>query len=201
MPELKPLLDAARAGDTAALGELLARFQPWLHLLARLEVDSRFQGKFDPSDLVQQTQLEACRSIAQFRGQNEAELAGWLRQILAHVMAHEVRRFEGTLKRDMGREVSIDEELAASSGRLRTILADTGTSPSQQAIRHEDEIRLAQVLARLPDDYREVLILRHLGGLSHEAIAKRMQRGQGAVRMLWVRALARLREEMLANEV
>lgn len=196
MNNVAQLLDAARAGDAAALGELLAGFQPWLHLLARLEVDNRFQGKFDPSDLVQHTQLEACRSIAQFRGQSEAELAEWLRQILAHVLAHEVRRFEGTQKRDMGREVSIDEELAASSQRLGTILADPGTSPSQQAIRHEEEIRLAQVLAKLPDDYREVLILRHLEGLSHQAIAERLQRGAGAVRMLWVRALARLRSEL-----
>jgi RNA polymerase sigma-70 factor (ECF subfamily) len=66
----------------------------------------------------------------------------------------------------------------------------------QQAVRHEQELLLADVLARLPDDYREVIILRNLEGLSHEEIAGRMHRNVGAVRMLWVRALAPLRQEL-----
>ena len=57
---------------------------------------------------------------------------------------------------------------------------------------------LAEVLSRLPDDYREVIVLRNLQGLSHEEVAARMGRNVGAVRMLWVRALARLREAMQA---
>jgi RNA polymerase sigma-70 factor (ECF subfamily) len=76
------------------------------------------------------------------------------------------------------------------------MLADPGSSPSQQADRHEQEVLLADVLARLPEDYREVIILRHLEGLAHEDIARRLGRSPGSVRMLWVRALARLREEM-----
>jgi RNA polymerase sigma-70 factor (ECF subfamily) len=115
----------------------LTRFQPWLHLLARLQIDNRLQGKFDPSDIVQQTLLEAVRALPQFRGQTEAELAGWLRAILGHVLAHEVRRYRGTQERDLTREVSIDQELAASSQRLGAILADPGASPSQQAVDHE----------------------------------------------------------------
>jgi len=55
---------------------------------------------------------------------------------------------------------------------------------------------IAGVLERLPDDYREVLIPRNLEGLSHDEIAHRMQRPAGAVRMLWVRALARLKREL-----
>jgi RNA polymerase sigma-70 factor (ECF subfamily) len=71
-----------------------------------------------------------------------------------------------------------------------------GSSPSQQAARHELEVMLAEVLARLPADCREVIILRNLEGLSHEEAARRMGRNPGAVRMLWVRALARLRAEL-----
>src|SRR6266481_5691391 len=107
-PHLALVLEHARRGDTAALGELLQRYQPWLHLLARLQVDSRFQDKFDPSDIVQQTLLEACRALPQFRGNTEAELAAWLRQVLAHVLAHEVRRYHGTQQRDLAREVSLE---------------------------------------------------------------------------------------------
>jgi RNA polymerase sigma-70 factor (ECF subfamily) len=116
--------------------------------------------------------------------------------VLARVLAHEVRRYHGTLQRDLDREVSFEQALASSSQRLGDLLAASGTSPSQQAARHEQELILAEVLARLPDDYREVILLRNLEGLSHEAIAQHLGRSPGAVRMLWVRALARLRQEL-----
>jgi RNA polymerase sigma-70 factor (ECF subfamily) len=86
--------------------------------------------------------------------------------------------------------------LAQSSQRLGRVLAAPGSSPSQQAMRHEKEVVLADLLARLPDDYREVIVLRNLEGLSHEEVARRMGRNVGAVRMLWTRALARLRQEL-----
>jgi RNA polymerase sigma-70 factor (ECF subfamily) len=193
---LPRLLEAVRQGNAPAQGDILLRYQPWLKLLARLQIDSHFQGKFDPSDMVQQTLLQAWGAFPQFRGQTEAELGGWLRQILAHVLAHEVRRYRGTQQRDLAREVSLEEALAQSSQRLAEVLAAPGSSPSEQAARHEQEVRLAEVLARLPEDYREVIVLRNLQGCSHEEVARRMGRGVGAARMLWVRALKRLRQEM-----
>ena len=199
-PSLALLLQALRQGDVAAQGEILLRYRSWLRLLARLQIDSRFQGKFDASDIVQQTLLEACRALRQFRGDTEAELRAWLRQILAHVLAHEIRRYHGTQQRDVDREVSLDQALAQSSQRLGDMLAAPGSSPSQQAVRNEQEILLADVLARLPEDYREVIILRNLEGLPHEEVARRLGRNVGAVRMLWVRALARLRQELQALE-
>lgn len=197
---LSDLLEQLRQGKISARDEILARFQPWLHLLARMQVESRFQGKFDPSDIVQQTLLEACRDLPKFRGQTEAELAAWLRQILAHVLAHEVRRYHGTQQRDLDREISIDQDLAQTSQRLNAVLAADQSSPSQRAEKREQEVLLAEVLARLPDDYREVIILRNLQNLSHEEVAERMRRGVGAVRMLWVRALARLRQELVNGQ-
>jgi RNA polymerase sigma-70 factor (ECF subfamily) len=192
---LSPLFDVLRDGDPAARTKILARYRSWLQLLARMQIDGRFRGKFDASDIVQQTLLEACRDLPQFRGGTEAELLAWLRQVLAHVLGHAFRRYAGTQQRDLAREVSLEQSLAQSSQRLDDMLAASGSSPSQQAVRHEQEVLLAEVLARLPDDYREVLILRNLEGLSHEEIAARMGRGVGAVRMLWVRALTRVRKE------
>ncbi len=174
----------------------LERFRSWLGLLARLQVEPRFRAKFDSSDIVQQTMLEAVRDWPKFRGGTEAELAAWLRQILAHVLLHEMRRFGGAQRRDLGREVSLEQALAESSRRLGDLLAAPDTSPSERAGRHELERRLADAMARLPADYAEVILLRNIEGLSHDEIARRMGRGSGAVRMLWVRALARLRQEL-----
>ncbi len=179
--------------------DVLGNYRDWLRLLARMQVGDRYRAKFDPSDVVQQTMLEAVRAWPQFRGQSDGELAAWLRQILARVLAHEFRRFGGVKARDLGRVVSLDRVLAESSQRLGDVLADPATSVGARLERQERERRLAEVLERLPDDYREVILLRNLEGLSHEEVARRMDRGVGAVRMLWVRALARLRREIGAT--
>jgi RNA polymerase sigma-70 factor, ECF subfamily len=194
---LLQLLSAQRHGDEAARAAVLGPYQPWLRLLARLRIDREFQGKFDPSDIAQQTLLEAYRDLPKFRGQSEPELLAWLRQILAHVLGHEIRRHRGTQQRDLECEVSLERSLEQSSLRLGAILADGGPSPSQQAVTHEQEVRLAEVLARLPAEYRDVIILRNLEELPHEEIARRMGRSVGAARMLWLRALAELRSEIV----
>jgi RNA polymerase sigma-70 factor (ECF subfamily) len=161
-----------------------------------MQVEGRYQAKFDASDVVQQTMLEAVRAWPDFRGRSHGERAAWLRQILARVLLHEIRHFAGTQRRDVGREVSLEQSLDESSYRLGMALAAPGSSPSAQLDRHEQELRLADALAALPEDYRQVILLRNIEGLPHEEVARRMDRGVGAVRMLWVRALARLRTEM-----
>jgi RNA polymerase sigma-70 factor, ECF subfamily len=83
-------------------GRLLERFRDYLHLLARLQLGPKLQGKFDASDVVQQTLLEAYVKRDQFRG-SDAERPAWLRQILAHNLADALRAF-GQAKRDAGRE-------------------------------------------------------------------------------------------------
>ena len=123
-----------RGGDAETRAKILARYQAWLHVLARPQIGGRYRGKFDASDIVQQTLLEACRDLPQFRGGTEAELLAWLRQILAHVLGHEFRRYAGTQQRDVGREVSLEQSLAQSSQRLGDMLAASGSSPSQQAV-------------------------------------------------------------------
>ncbi len=187
---------AAEARFDPVAPAALERYRSWLGLLARLQVEPQFRAKFDSSDIVQQTMLEAVRDWPKFRGGTEAELAAWLRQILAHVLLHEMRRFGGAQRRDLGREVSLEQAMAESSRRLGDLLAAPDTSPSERAGRHELELRLADAMARLPADYAEVILLRNIEGLSHDEIARRMGRGSGAVRMLWVRALARLRQEL-----
>jgi RNA polymerase sigma-70 factor (ECF subfamily) len=156
------------------------------------------RAKCDPSDLVQQTLLEAHRDFAAFQGHHEAELLAWLRSILAHNLFNEARRF-AALQRDAAREVSLEQVQAGvehSSAVLgRCLAADTG-SPSQAAARREAAVRLADALARLPDDYQTVLLLRVFEEMPAEEVARRMGRSAGAVRMLQMRALAALREQL-----
>ncbi len=70
------------AGDA-----LLRRNQPWLKLLARVQLESRLHAKFDPADVVQQAMIEAVRALPQFHGGSEGEFTAWLRQITARALA------------------------------------------------------------------------------------------------------------------
>jgi RNA polymerase sigma-70 factor (ECF subfamily) len=118
-----------------------------------------------------------------------------LRAILAGVLGDDFRRYHGTRARDPAREVSLDAELDGSSRRLGQLRADTGPSPRAEAAGDEQGVMLADALSRLPEDPREVIVLRNLEGLSHEKVAARMGPAAGAIRMLWRRALSRLRRE------
>jgi RNA polymerase sigma-70 factor (ECF subfamily) len=187
------LLTAARRGDDRALGTLLDQFRNYLGLLARLEIGSRLQAKLDASDLVQETFLQAHRAFQQFRGDTEAELLAWLRRILASRLSKAVRRFHGTKRRALDLERELDQELGRSSQVMNRALALSQTSPSERASRREQAVLLADALAHLSDDHREVIILRHLQELTFPEIAARMGRSIGAVEKLWMRALANLR--------
>lgn len=172
------------------------KYEAWLKLLARQEIDSRFAGKFDSSDAVQQTLVAAWQGWAQFRGSTEAQRMAWLRQILANQLAHLARHYAGTQMRSVSREQSIEVSLSESADRLHSILPAQDVSPSTAAMKNERSLQLARALESLPEDYRQVIMLRNFQELPHEEVAKRMQRSEGAVRMLWARALASLRDAM-----
>jgi RNA polymerase sigma-70 factor, ECF subfamily len=192
MPE--ELIEAAHSGDEGAFGRLLARYSSYLTLLARVEVGRRLQGKLDPADLVQDTFLEAHRHFTAFRGTTEPEFVGWLRKIMAGVLANTIRRYFGTKARDPRLEQDLQVGFDQSSCVLAVELISPGSSPSQSAARREQAVLFADALDRLPDDYREVIVLRHLEGLTFAGVGERMGRSVDSVEKIWLRAIAKLRQ-------
>jgi RNA polymerase sigma-70 factor (ECF subfamily) len=192
-PDTETLIQHARAGDQRATGQLLAIYRQYFKLLARLHIDRRMQPKMDASDIVQELLLQAHRAFPRFRGTTEAELLAWLRQILATCLTKAARHYRGTQRRRVELEQNLEQELADASQALDRGLIQHST-PSQAAVRREHGVILANALASLPDDYREVIVLRYLEGLSFPEIASRMGRSVDSVQKLWVRGLARLRE-------
>jgi RNA polymerase sigma-70 factor (ECF subfamily) len=120
---------------------LLERYRKYLALLARLQVDRRLQGRVDLSGVVQETLLEAYRALPQVQTRSQAELAAWLRRILANNLADEIRKLS-TDKRNIARERSLEAALDESSSRIEAWLAAEESSPSQKAARHEDALRV-----------------------------------------------------------
>jgi RNA polymerase sigma-70 factor (ECF subfamily) len=181
------------------LGESLERCREYLHLLARLHLDHRLQGKLDPADIVQQTLMRAHEKRSQFRGRTDAELTAWLRQILVNNLAEAVRRF-GAESRDVARERSLEASLEESSARLESWLAADQSSPSQRFMRQEQGIRLADALAELPDDQRRAVELHHLKGYSVAEVGELMDRSRPAVVGLLFRGLKKLRQLLKDQE-
>jgi RNA polymerase sigma-70 factor (ECF subfamily) len=189
------LLAEAREGRRASLGALLELYRNYLLLLAQTQLDLHLQGRASPSDLVQETFLQACGHFGQFRGSTEKELLGWLRRILVNNLGRLVEKQLRAGKRDARREVSLERHrdlLESSATRVEAALVSAGSSPSAQAQRRELAALVADRLARLPAAYRDVIVLRNLEGLPFDEVARRMGRTPGAVRVLWLRALDHL---------
>jgi RNA polymerase sigma-70 factor (ECF subfamily) len=170
----------------------LERFREYLAFLARMQLDPRLRVKLDPSDLVQQTLLEAHRDQDQFRGRTPEEQAVWLRRILAHNLAN-LQRDHRRARRDIGLERSLEDSLGESSARLESWIAGEQSTPSQQAMRQEEVLRLAGALLRIPEDDARVVVLRHWHGWSLAEIAGHLGLSRFAVTRRLRRSLAELR--------
>jgi RNA polymerase sigma-70 factor (ECF subfamily) len=188
-------MDGAAEGP----GITLEHFRDYLRLLARAQLPAQVRSKLDPSDLVQQTLLRAYQGLDQLRAQDPAQQAAWLRQILAHTLANAVRDLTRDC-RDVGLEQSLEASLNESSSRLEGWLAADQSSPSQQAERNEQLLRLAGGLDHLPEEQREALLLKHMQGLSLAEIGERMGRTRAAVASLLRRGLKGLREHLHRRE-
>jgi RNA polymerase sigma-70 factor (ECF subfamily) len=195
-PDPEELLRQARTDRDQALGQLLELYRNYLVILARLQIGRRLQGKADAADLVQETFLDAHRNFGRFRGTTEGEFAAWLRQILAGRLAMLVRRYLGTQRRDVRLERELGAGLDESTRALDKGLVAGQSTPSKQASRREQALLLADALGELPEDYREVIIMRHLESLTFPDVARRMGRSVDSVKNLWARALARLRRSL-----
>lgn len=163
----------SRTSNVAAKPLDFERFRGYLLLLAKTQLGMANRFKVEASDVVQHVLLEAHEHRTRFRGNSDAELAGWLRQILACSIANIVRD-QGRQKRDRTREKSLQAELNESSARLEAWLVADQSSPSRHLQQQEQMLRVAAALAQLPDGQRAAMVLRHCQGMALVDIAKRM---------------------------
>lgn len=196
-PCVARMLGEARQGATKPLGQLLDLYRNYLTILATTQLGQTLRRRMNPSDLVQEAMLAAHRDFASFRGETEREFLAWLRQVLINCLHHAVETHVGAKMRDVRCEISIEQvslALDRSSVGFADALADPGPSPSFPLRQRERAVALANQLAKLSPQYREVIVLRNLQGLSFDEIAARMERKPGSVRMLWLRAIDKLKK-------
>ena len=201
--DIELMLRAAQAGDVEPVGRLLALYRNYLLVLATTQFDRRLRRRVSPSDLVQDALLAAHRDFKQFNGQGERQFLAWLRQILINCLHRAVETHLKTKMRDMRCEISLEQVTTAldrSELQLGGALAGNVASPSEPLRAKEHAVDVANQLALLRPQYREVIIMRNLQGLSFDEIAERLERNPGAVRMLWLRAIDRLKQVAQAGD-
>ncbi len=173
--------------------DLVSPFRGYLWALAHAQLDPQLQRQLDASDIVQQTILRAHAALPSLQDRSPIVLAAWLRQILATELADQIRRCHRS-KRDIAREQSLSAGIDQSAAGLENWLAADHTSPSMAAERNEHLLHLANALAELPEEQREVVILKHLRDRTLQQIADESGRTVPAVAGLLRRGLAKLRE-------
>ncbi len=171
---------------------MLEATRRYLLLVANRSLDADLRQKVAPSDLVQETFLNAHRDFGRFKGESEAELYAWLCRILSHKAADAGRMYRGTAKRN----IAAEQPLENNSGIPALQVPGLEPTPSALAVNKEHGQHLTAALQNLPTNYRQVIELRSLERLPFAEVGRRMGRSAEAAGKLWFRALQQLREEL-----
>jgi RNA polymerase sigma-70 factor (ECF subfamily) len=186
--EIEQWIAQARQGNRDALGRLLDTCRRYLLLVANQELHAALHPKVAPSDIVQDTLMEAGRDFPRFQGATQEELLGWLRGILRNNVANVHRHFE-TDKRQVALEVPLAETPLVE---LRDRILDPAESPSGVALARERDEQLERAMQQLPEHYRQVLLWHATDGLTFVQIAAKLGNTADAARKQWARAVEEL---------
>lgn len=180
----------ARCGSDEELGRLIEKFRGYLLAVAGDGLDDALRVKVAPSDVVQETMLQAQRHFGQFRGDNSRELLSWLREILTNNVLQAARMYRVSEKRRLSREQPI---ATGDSRRIDPVMRDPSPTPRTVLSAREESRVLKEAVDQLPGDYRQVVLLRNWEELPFEEIGRRIDRSPEAARKLWMRAIRQLR--------
>jgi RNA polymerase sigma-70 factor (ECF subfamily) len=189
------LIELARAGDAAAVGELFTRHRDRLRRMVDLRLDRRLQGRVDASDVVQDGFVDAIAKLPDYLDDPQLPLFLWLRLVVGERLSKVHRTHLGTQMRDAALEVSLYRQAlpAASSAALAAQLLGRHTSPTEAAIRAERMLRVQEAINALDPIDREIIALRNFEELSRAEAAHALGINESAVAKRYVRAIKRLK--------
>lgn len=193
-PDTSQLLHRAVEGNRAAFDQLFARYRQMLKTAIRLRLDPAVRRRVDESDIVQETQLEAFRRLSAYRACNQVSFRIWLRGIAIDQLVSCRRREIEAKKRSVHREVSLP---AASSVALAYSLIAGTSSPSQQLGKREVAQLVQLVVAELPEQDREIILLRNFEGMTNQEAAQILNVKPVTASKRYGRAVHRLQQRLL----
>jgi RNA polymerase sigma-70 factor (ECF subfamily) len=188
------LLERIRAGQNEATSQLLDRHRPYLLRLVELRLDPKMRARVDPSDVVQEAQIEACRRLTDYLQQPELPFRLWLRQIAYDRLLMLRRHHVDAARRSVERDLPLPDR---SSLVLAQQLLAAGSGPSQQLIKREFVRRVREAVNQLSEEDREVLVFRILEELSNQEVAQLLHLDPSTASRRYGRAVLRLRKILL----
>jgi RNA polymerase sigma-70 factor (ECF subfamily) len=194
--DVEGLVKQAAAGEAGSWAELMKRYRSRLRRMVSFRLDSRLQGRVDPSDVVQDVFLEAWQHLGSYVSEPNTPFFLWLRAVAGHKLGDLHRHHLGARMRDARREVSLYQGSlpGATSAALAAQLLGHFTRPSEAAVRAERKVQLQTALNAMDPIDREVLALRHFEQLTVSEAAAVLGIKEKAAGMRYVRALRRLKE-------
>jgi RNA polymerase sigma-70 factor, ECF subfamily len=185
------LLASVRRGDTEALDRLLSRYRAPLRRMVQLRLDPQLRQRVDPSDIVQEAKAEALRRLPQYLEHPAMPFALWLRRLTYEQLLMMRRRHIEAQRRTVRRELPLPQK---SSFALAEMLLDGGLSPSEEMAARELARRVREALTLLPENDRDILLMRNFEGLSNQDAALVLGIDPLAASKRYGRALLRLRK-------
>lgn len=198
-----PDTEIATSGDPDAVDVVLERFRGRIARMLTVRMDPRLRGRLDASDVIQDTYLEVHNRIGDYRRRSDMPFFLWVRFLAGQKLTQMHRKHLGADRRDARRELpeALRQVPGATTATLAGALVSSGVTPSEIAIRLEEEERLIRVLDELRELDREVLALRHFEGLSNAEVAQLLGIETSAASRRYVRALARMQERLRLSQV
>lgn len=199
-PETLSLVDQALQGDSRAWNRLMTEHRARLRRMIALRMDRRLQGRVDPSDVIQESFIDAARRLPEYAKNPEVPFFVWLRRLTGQRLMEQHRRHLGAQARDASREVSLYHGAfpEASTADLAANLLGESSSPSQAIIRIEQTRRLQEALDSLSPIDREILVLRHFEQLSNGEASEVLNLDKSATSKRYIRAVVRLKDVLAA---
>jgi RNA polymerase sigma-70 factor (ECF subfamily) len=194
--EITTAIDQLRDGRREVLSVVFDYFRPRLRQMVRLRMEGPLRARIDPSDVLQDVYLDATRRVGNFVQDPKVSVFVWLRGLTGDRLKKLQRHHLGAQCRALGRELRLPEE---SSTLLARQLFDSSTSPSRMLLKAELRERIRSALACLDDDDREMILMRHFEGMNNEEVAETLGLTRPGASMRHGRALARLKETLLAE--
>ncbi|MHC4207444.1 MAG: sigma-70 family RNA polymerase sigma factor [Planctomycetota bacterium] len=186
------LVALAKVGNEDALDKLCRIYGERIRRIVRIRMGREIRVKLDSMDLVQDALFNALRGLGDFTYENEGDFLRWLSRIAQNALGHHVEKLY-TDKRDIRREVRLDESKQTTAGRLAGTPGPVKvTTPSVIMTKKEDLDKLEKAIDELKPEHKEVIVLAKIEELSYKEIGKRLDKSADAVGMLLSRAMVAL---------
>ena len=186
------LVIMAKEGDRSALNQLYSVYAERIRWMVRFRMGKELRSKLESMDLVQNTLLRALNGLGSFTYKNEGDFVRWLSKIAENELRCNLKKLHAE-KRDVRKEVQLgNNEPATEGGYVEYHGPIQATTPSMVLSRKEDLVKLEKAIDELKSEYRDVIVLTKIEGLSYREIGQKLGKSNDAVRMLATRAMAEL---------